>query len=139
MMDCEKIKTSLSDFFKNSIKVETDKKECRVVLPIYGRDKDLIEIFIRESSLKEKGKYYITDDAETISSLYGLGVEIEEDRKPKLILDSIEKSHNIEIKNGEIRTYAQEENLGLAISNIISSILGVQYIQYLSRPSEGAC
>lgn len=133
-MDCQKVKDSLVNFFNNSIKIESDSKECRIVVPIYGRDNDLLELSVRKSSLSDRGKYYITDDAETISSLYLYGIEVEKEGKPKSILESIEKSLNVEIVDGEIRAYANDDDLGLTISKIISSILGVQYIQYLTRP-----
>lgn len=133
-MDCEKIKKILLNFFDNSIKIESDEKECRIAFPIYGRDNDLLELTIRKSSLPEKGKYYITDDAENISSLYLYGMNIEGDNKSKSILDSIEKTLNVKIENDELKAYANDNDLGLIISKVLSSILGIQYIQYLAKP-----
>lgn len=133
-MDCQKIKELLLNFFDSSIKIESDEKECRIIFPLYGRDNDLLELSIKKSSLPEKGKYYITDDAENISSLYLYGMNIEGDNKSKSILDSIEKTLNVNIENNEIRAYANDSDLGLIISKVLSSILGVQYLQYLSKP-----
>lgn len=133
-MECKKIKELLVNFFNNSIKIETDEKECKIIFPIYGRDNDLLELTVRKSSLPEKGKYYITDDAENISSLYLYGMNIEGDTKSKSILDSIEKTLDVQIENDEIKAYANDNDLGLMISKVLSSILGAQYIQYLAKP-----
>lgn len=133
MVECEDIKKLITDFFNESIKVEANGKECLVVFPIFGSDNDLINFYVRKSSEK-KYQYYITDCCETISKLYTLGVEIKEEGMAKEILDSIEQGLNVSIKDNEIIAYANDDDIGLIISKIMSAILGVEYIRYISKP-----
>lgn len=133
-MDCEHIKKLLSEFFNESIKIESDGKGCQIVFPIFGSDNDLLSLYVKKSSEKNY-QYYITDNCDTISELYTLGVEIRENSLAKEILDSIEHGLNVSIKKNEIIAYANENDLGLVISRIMSAILGIEYIRYTSRPS----
>jgi len=132
-MDCNHIKNLLSNYIDESIKVESGKKECNLIFPIFGHDSDLIDFYIRESDEKNY-RYYITDKGETIATLYTLGVEMKDDGTRNEILQSIGHGLNVLIKNDEIIAYANDNDLGLTLSKIISAILGVQYLRYISRP-----
>jgi len=133
-MDCDHIKKLITDFFSESIKVESDGEECQVIFPIFGSDNDLINLYIRPRKNEKDYQFYITDFCETILKLYTLGVEIRDNSEAKDILDSIEQTMNIKIKDNEIIGYANENDLGLTISQFISSLIGIEYIRYISRP-----
>jgi len=133
IMDCSHIKKLLRDYLDESIKISTEDNQCNLVFPIFGHDNDLVNFYIKNSSNKEN-KYYITDKGETIDTLYTLGVEIKDEGTKTEILESICAGLNIKIKDNEIIAYANDEDIGFTISRIISSILGIQYLRYISRP-----
>ena len=103
----------------------------RLTLPFLDRNNDCIELFIK---LLDDGRYYITDDSETINELKLSQFDIFTGTRRREIFDSILAAHGVSFsKNDELYITCSRDSLAQSKHMLSQCIIKVSDMFYLSR------
>ena len=117
--------------YENIEQYKINEAVCRLTLPFLDRNNDFIELFIK---IQDDGRYYITDDSETINELKLSQFDIFSSPRRKEILNSILVSHGVSLsENNELYVICKKGTLAQSKHMLSQCILKVSDMFYLSR------
>lgn len=131
-MDCAQLRDELLGYLNEALEIRETEGRCSVVLPIKGRDGDLVEAYIRYN--EELSTLIITDETDTISSLFLNGVDVDSSENRRTRLNRICNFYEIKNQDNELLKYTDIDRVAQDIVDFLSGLLSIQYLQYTSRP-----
>ncbi len=97
--------------------------------PFVGLMNDHIEIFVK----KEGGRILLSDDGETINNLSMMGINVMKSSSRKSILEKIKLNYDVDVKNGELMTVADDSSFPERKHALLSAIQAVSDLKYTAN------
>ena len=117
--------------YENIEQYRINEATYRLTLPFLDRNNDFIELFIK---IQNDGKYYITDDSETINELKLSQFDIFNSPRRKEILNSILVSHGVSLsETNELYVTCKKGTLAQSKHLLSQCIIKVSDMFNLSR------
>lgn len=123
---CTIIIKQLFDYLNEWSSVRMLGNGCMVVTPFQHYDYSFIELYVEF----QDGKYYISDDGETLAMLFVSGLTINHHSPLFRVVKQIAQDHSVMFENDVLSIQAYEQELGAKIYTLIHAIQSVGFLIY---------